>query len=218
MKVVNSTFLSLFFLLNLSACGGGGGSATGGTSGGSTATGIVPDSGQTQCYYDYTIDGFYNPTSSVCLAPGSAWSPDGQDGFFNNNTPLYIDNDDGTVDDTITGLLWQKCSQGESGTDCATGSASSLVWDDAASACTNLNLAGTGWRLPTAHELTQLVDYGSSSTSINTSAFPGTNPAPYWTSTPHATVSAWAWYVSFSQGTTWVHNKTETYKVRCVRG
>lgn len=156
--------------------------------------------------------------SSACLAPGSGWSPDGQDGSFNLNTPSYIDNNDGTVDETITGLLWQKCSLGESGANCSTGSASSLVWSGAASACTNLNLMGTGWRLPTGHELTQLVDFGSSTTSINAAVFPGTNPAPYWTSTPHATQSAWAWYVSFSQGNTWVHDKTETYKVRCVRG
>lgn len=219
MKVANGVFLSLPFILIVSSCGGGGGAEFvpgGGAT--ATATGIIPDSGQAECYYDYTIDSFYNPTSSTCLSPGSGWSPDGQDGNFSINTPSYIDNNDGTVNDSITGLLWQKCSLGESGTDCATGSASSFVWSDAVSQCANLNLMGTGWRLPDAFELTQLVDYGSSSTSINSTVFPGTNPAPYWTSSVHAAQSAWAWYVSFSQGNTWVNNKTETYKVRCVRG
>lgn len=220
MKVANCVLLSLPFFLILSSCGGGGGGSVpvGDPPGVTTATGIVPDSGQTLCYYDFRIDGIYNPESNACLSPGSAWSPDWQDGYFNINTPSYTDNNDGTVDETITGLRWQKCSLGESGVNCTTGSANSLVWSDAVNACTGLNLTGTGWRLPTAHELTQLVDYGKSFTTIDTTVFPGTNPAPYWTSTAHATQSSWAWYVGFSQGKTWVHNKTETYKVRCVRG
>lgn len=213
-KGLNS-FLSLFFIFSVVACGGGGGAPAANES---TATGTIPDSGQTLCYYDYTLDNIYNPASFTCLSPGSAWGPDGQDGFYSINLPSYTDKGDGTVDDNVTGLSWQKCSLGESGTDCTTGSASSLVWGDAVSQCASLNLVGTGWRLPSAYELTQLVDYGTSSTSIDSAVFPGTNPAPYWTSTVHATQSSWAWYVSFAQGTTWVHEQTQTYKVRCVRG
>lgn len=214
MNKVKTVFFVLPFVFILTACGGGGGASDGGT----TATGLIPDSGQTLCYYDITYDNFYNPSSSTCLSPGSAWQPDGQDAFYSINLPSYTDNGDGTIDDNVTGLSWQKCTLGESGTDCNTGSASSLIWSDALSQCASLNLAGTGWRLPTVYELTQLVDYGESLTTINSTVFPGTNPAPYWTSTVHATQSSWAWYVSFSQGTTGVNNQSQTYKVRCVRG
>ena len=66
----------LLLLLSLASCGGGGdpgtgagGGGGGGGSGGASVpvavgTGTVPDSGQTSCYYDATIDGFYNPTES----------------------------------------------------------------------------------------------------------------------------------------------------------
>lgn len=204
-------------ILLLSACGGGG---TPGDSGGSlagSATGLVADTGQTSCYYDYTIDGFYNPTESVCLSPGSGWSPDGQDGYYNINSMSFTDNSDGTILDNVTGLTWQKCSLGESGADCLSGSITSHTWSDAKSQCANSNLAGGGWRLPNVFELTQIVNYGNSFGTIDQSAFPGTGPSPYWSNTAHA-IQAWAWYVSFSQGVTWADNQTGSHYVRCVRG
>lgn len=37
-------------------------------------------------------------------------------------------NADGTVTDNATGLIWDQCSWGLSGTSCATGSASTYTW------------------------------------------------------------------------------------------
>ncbi len=41
----------------------------------------------------------------------------------------FTDNGNGTVTDSATGLMWDKCSWGQSGnSDCATGSASAPTW------------------------------------------------------------------------------------------
>jgi len=211
---------SLPAILFLTACGGGGGGSTtgDGNQSPSTYTGIVPDSGQTACYYDYIDDGVYIPLESTCLQPGSAWSPDGQDGYYNINPLSYTDNGDGTVDDNVTGLNWQKCSIGKTGTDCSAGAIASHDWNAASAQCASLSLDGGGWRLPSVTELTQLVNYGKSSGAIDSTAFPGTF-SRYWTSTPTAHVNyAWAWYVDFTQSITWADNLSEALYVRCVRG
>lgn len=228
MTTRTTTYLSTITVaLFLTACGGGGGGpgAGGGGNGGSTSgtpvagTGTIPDSGQTTCFYDTTIDGIYNPSEFTCLAPGSAWQPDGQDGYYAINSMSFTDNGDGTVLDNTTQLTWQKCSMGESGTDCSTGSNLSYTWNDARNQCTNLSLAGGGWRLPTVFELTQIVDYSDNLGTIDAAVFPGTALAPYWTSTAHANTSTgWSWYVGFAEGTTWANNQSQTYNVRCVKG
>lgn len=38
-----------------------------------------------------------------------------------------FDNGDGTVIDTVTNLIWDRCSQGQSGATCATGSATIMI-------------------------------------------------------------------------------------------
>jgi hypothetical protein len=56
----------------------------------------LPDSGQTKCYQ--TID----PYAEIpCTGTG-------QDGAYNINPMSYTDNDNGTVTDNNTGLMWQK--------------------------------------------------------------------------------------------------------------
>ena len=218
MTVVKTIFsFSLLCLsLVLASCGGGGTPADDGGNSGSS-TGTVPDSGQASCYYDYIDDGVYIPLESYCLSPGSAWKPDGQDGYHTINTMSFTDNSDGTILDNVTRLTWQKCTFGETGTDCSGGASTLSTWSEAMSQCTNLNLVGTGWRLPTILELAQIVDYGKSF-AIDTTMFSATG-YPYWSSTTHASVTSGAWYVYFIQsGITWANYKTEIYSVRCVRG
>lgn len=204
-------------ILFLTACGGGGGGDPGNNSGGNTGSVVqrIPDTGQTTCYYDPIIDGIYYPTEYTCLEPGSAWSPDGQDGYHSINPMSYTDNSDGTILDDVTRLTWQKCSIGRSGADCSIGSSTGYTWSNAKNQCANLNLNGTGWRLPTVFELTQIVSYGSGAT-IDSNVFPNTFNN-YWSSTVHSN-QVWAWYVNFTQnGITWANNQTELYNVRCVR-
>ncbi|MCX5899218.1 MAG: DUF1566 domain-containing protein, partial [Proteobacteria bacterium] len=99
---------------------------------------------------------------SVCalLACGSA----AQAGF--------IDNHDGTVTDTGTGLMWQQ----------ATASGTS-TWEEALGYCESLDFAGhTDWRLPTAKELASIVDTTRYNKSINPVYFPDTVASYYWSS------------------------------------
>ena len=41
---------------------------------------------------------------------------------------VFIDHGDGSVSDTLTGLMWDQCSWRQSGSACATGSASIHTW------------------------------------------------------------------------------------------
>ncbi len=156
----------------------------------------VPDTGQTRFY------------STVF----------GDDGDYTINPMSFADNGDGTIFDNVTGLTWQKCPMGQSGLDCATGSAGAYDWASAGTACSNLNLAGAGWRLPSRMELLTIVDYGISNPAINTAYFPNTQTVnPYWSSAAYAPNISTAWYVHFSNGHTNYYDKTNTFYVRCVR-
>ncbi|PQJ96214.1 DUF1566 domain-containing protein [Chromatium okenii] len=53
----------------------------------------------------------------------------------------FVDNADGTVTQSNTGLMWAKCSEGQSGTNC-TGDAKTMNWSAALTAANNSNL---GW-------------------------------------------------------------------------
>ncbi len=59
---------------------------------------------------------------------------------------------------------------------------------------------GEGWRLPTRVELLSLVDDTRADPAIDTERFPDTKSAAYWTSTPFASDSSYAWFVSFYDG------------------
>jgi hypothetical protein len=56
---------------------------------------------------------------------------------------------------------------------------------------------GEGWRLPTRAELLSLVDDTRSDPAIDTERFPDTKSAAYWTGTPFASDSSYAWIVQF---------------------
>jgi len=155
----------------------------------------VPDTGQTR-WYSTTF---------------------GDDGDYAINPLSYTDNGDGTILDNVTGLTWQKCSLGQSGTDCAIGTAATYSWASADAACGSLSLAGTGWRLPTDFELMTIVDYGRSVPPINTAFFPNTIAASYWSSTDYAADTSTAWFVYFG-GTSMINDdKSIAHYVRCVR-
>ncbi len=153
----------------------------------------------------------------------------GDDGDYTINPMSFTDNYNGTIADTVTGLLWQKCSMGQSGADCATGTAATYNWYEASgtydavsnpssvNVCGSLNLAGTGWRLPTSFELMTIVDYGRYNPAIDAVYYPLTPEARAWTSTSYASDSSSAWTVNFYDGTASGSAKTGGYNVRCVR-
>ena len=129
----------------------------------------------------------------------------------------FIDNKDGTVTHKSTGLMWQRCAFGQAwtGSEC-TGNANTYLFD----AAQNLtdNLAGYGdWRMPTANELTRLINYYDTNTSrmINTTMF--TYPSNmFWSSSPFVGFGG-AWSVNFLNGEVNHLNPIFPFFVRLVR-
>ena len=65
----------------------------------------------------------------------------GEDADYTMYAPFYIDNGNGTITDTVTGLMWQKTDGGE------------MTFEKAITYCDTLTLGGfTDWRLPTEAE------------------------------------------------------------------
>ncbi len=123
-----------------------------------------------------------------------------------NASGALVNNGDGTVTDSATGLMWQQATQGE------------MSWESALAYCESLVLANHGdWRLPNRNELQSLVDYSSYKPSINTTCFPDTAAAGYWSSTTYASNSGSAWLVYFYYGLVSYNYKSSSYYVRAVR-
>jgi hypothetical protein len=118
------------------------------------------------------------------------------------------------VTDKRTGLVWARCSVGQSwnGSTC-TGSVSSLTHEAALQ-----HAAGQGsWRLPSVKELASLADRGCSYPAIDVTAFPGAPSVKYWSSSPHVGFFDSAWVVSFDIGSARNNSRNEYEAVRLVR-
>ena len=79
---------------------------------------------------------------------------------------------------------------------------------------------GPSWRLPSLTELQTIVDEtkGDPTTPpIDGAAFPGTPLGYFWTSSPQAGDSTYAWYVAFIHGHADVDLTMNRNYVRCVR-
>jgi hypothetical protein len=124
------------------------------------------------------------------------------------NLESYTDNGDGTVTDNLTGLMWQQAVP-----------TTTYTWANAATYCsTTLTLAShSDWRLPSVIELVSIVDLGQSNPSINSTYFPSTPANWFWSSSPLAGSSSYAWFVNFSIGNSVYSVVSFTANVRCVR-
>src|SRR5690606_10043344 len=107
----------------------------------------------------------------------------------NKPDTIYKDYGDGTVLDTKTRLVWQKCSMGQtySGGTCV-GAATSYTWEQAMAVPQGANLANmyghNDWRVPNAKELFSLTDMACYRPAINEAVFPNTIANGYfWAST-----------------------------------
>lgn len=96
----------------------------------------------------------------------------GEDADFQMNTPFFTGNGNGTVTDTITGLMWQMKDGGE------------MTIEQAALYCDTLTLGGySNWRLPTAAESFSILNLQFANPAIDTGIFTRTTADYWWTAT-----------------------------------
>lgn len=117
------------------------------------------------------------------------------------------------VTDSKTGLVWARCSVGQSwdGTTC-TGTASIHTHEQALS----LAQAASGWRLPNVKELTSMADKACQNPAIDSAAFPNTQ-VEYWSSSPYVSNGTLAWFVGFDSGYAYINYRLYKLAVRLVR-
>ncbi|MFS1886572.1 DUF1566 domain-containing protein [Vibrio sp. 10N.261.54.E10] len=101
----------------------------------------IVDTGQRKSYSN----------NAVIPLPDNANDFYGQDASYSTNPPSYTDNNNGTITDNVTGLIWQK-QMGDK-----------LSYDEALLKINTLKLAGYGdWRIPTIKELYSLIQFTGS--------------------------------------------------------
>jgi hypothetical protein len=134
------------------------------------------------------------------------------------------DNDDGTITDTATGLMWKKCMEGLTGDFCETGAAATFTWQTALQRPGVVNNTGGGfagktdWRLPNIKELVSIVEEKCYDPAINLTRFPNTPSSVVWSGSPNANNSDGAWHVAFYYGNSGYRNRNSYFQVRLVRG
>ena len=199
------------------------------------ASGQVPQSGQKECW-----DVF----GGIVECAGT-----GQDGERRQGAPWpaprFTDNQDGTVTDNLTALVWLKdasCAELEGNVASGVGhpapspTPGAATWEIAFAAVAALGAGDCGlsddsvagqWRLPNIKELLSLIDYNfvgpalanASGTAQWTegNVFSGVQPYPYWSSTTDVDFPASAWNVDLNFGAALGVIKTHTYFVWPVR-
>ncbi len=122
----------------------------------------------------------------------------------------FVDNGNGTVTDTQTGLMWTKNANplGE------------LTWHDAMSRCSSFYLTGIsgwrgidGWRLPRIGELVGL----STALIRGEHPFTGVKSSSYWSSTSYEGSTGLAWAAAMPRGLAYGTYKTGSFYVWPVR-
>jgi hypothetical protein len=120
----------------------------------------------------------------------------------------FVNNMDGTITDTLTGLMWQKDDF-----------QNPMTWEESITQFNDLLLAEyTDWRLPTREELRSIVDYSKITPSIFVNEFPNTVLGNYWTSTAHPFQENHVWCIHFYNGNDNYQSKNNQYFSRAVRG
>ena len=121
------------------------------------------------------------------------------------------------VIDSQTGLTWRRCSEGQtwSGATC-TGTAATYTHEQALSRA-HTQSGTAGWRLPNIKELVSIADKTRISPAIDVTAFPVTPSDWYWSSTPYAGDSSYAWLVYFYNGRVSDSYRNGSNHVRLVR-
>ena len=137
----------------------------------------------------------------------------GEDNDYNIHSPIFTNNGNGTVTDTVTGLMWQRSDGGEK------------TIENAAIYCDTLTLAGfTDWRLPNAHEAFSILNHQRTNPALDIAVFPISGAEYWWTSNRQSNDITKIWCTNAGGGIG-NHPKSETisaggtkkFHVRAVR-
>jgi hypothetical protein len=180
----------------------------------------------------FAEDGFYVIPSMKVVPKTGQTTPyaAGDDGTWQKGvawpTPRFTDNNNGTVTDNLTRLIWQKNAN----------ALGAQTWTNALNTANNLKSGDVGlsdgskagdWRLPNIRELQSLFDYAVDSPALpNTlgtgkwaegNPFQGVKSSYYWSSTAYAPNTAYALCGYFYDGSVTYGGNGSLY-VWCVRG
>jgi hypothetical protein len=190
----------------------------------------VADTGQTACFNNATY------TASCPTITASFPNQDGELVNFPNAKGVQTSStntgypNDPINKDTLKGIVWKTCHEGQTGSTCA-GGAAGHTHSSATSACSNLNLANSGagyaglknWRLPNIHELSQLLEMNGSANNAtptywNPTLFPNapSGASQRWTSSLLLPAGSNA----MTQEADYIKNRgiVSTYLAHCVSG
>ena len=130
----------------------------------------------------------------------------------------FLKHGNGTVTDTVSGLMWAQCAEGLSGSACTVGEAANFTWEEALIRARDSGLAGyTDWRLPNLKELFSMVEERCVDPAINLAVFPNTPASYFWSASPSADSSNFTWIVGFMNGGADYRSRYNYSQVRLVR-
>ncbi len=174
-------------------------------------------------------------TGQTSTAPLNS-PPTGSDGALQKGvtwpTTRFTDNNNGTVTDNLTGLIWLKnanCTDTVGGINKnVTDIEGKLSWLSALTWCNNLAATSCGltdgstagqWRLPNRFELESLLDLSKDRPPLPAEhPFNNVKSDYYWSSTSEVLIAtSYAWYVSMASGLVRSAVKTDTNYVWPVR-
>ncbi|WLD57827.1 DUF1566 domain-containing protein [Salinispirillum sp. LH 10-3-1] len=146
-------------------------------------------------------------SSLLVVAEAATFCNGGNENVAVQSTTPSVDfqlNDNGTAIHVPEGLMWMRCSLGQTWdrveSQCK-GTATTINWNDAVARAENTTFAGySDWRLPDKSELATIVELRCWSPVINVHVFPNTPSAWYWSSTPYPFSRTDAWGVYFGLG------------------
>jgi hypothetical protein len=135
--------------------------------------------------------------------------------------PRFTENGDGTVTDSLTGLMWLK-----------DGGCLKKGWNDALNIITDFNANPlryscfgytanyTDWRMPNVKELESMINYDVSDMAgwLNSVGFTNIQYSSYWSSTTSQKSAAQAWMVNMKKSSKLLQKKKSKYYAWPVRG
>ncbi len=138
-----------------------------------------------------------------------------------DDTDRFVINIDGTVSDSKTGLMWQRCNYGQvynSETNRCDGDTQPLKWQASLQGAFNDTTADyNDWQVPSIKELASIVDHRCTEPSINAGIFLATQSQNYWSNTSGISNMNSAWVYQFASGLNSLHAKTSNVYLRLVR-